>query len=82
MKKIILFLWCLISGLLISPLFAADVIVFGPHQYTRTHGASDIFNNTFTAAQGSALIIIENGDNNDRCRVSSAEVIIKWRYSD
>jgi len=76
MKKIGLFLWFLVLSLLISPSFAADVIVFGPHQYTRTQGAPDVFTNTFNASNGSALITIKNGDNNGGHKISSAEVTL------
>ena len=54
--------------------FAVEVTLFGPNQYLRTKGAPNQFSDTFPGILGDGKLIIQNGDENGKHRISSATI--------
>ncbi len=66
----------LIGMLVLAALPVAAAPAFGPKTYERTNGASDVYNDTFTApAAATAYLWIENGDDGGD-RTSSATIVL------
>jgi len=76
MKKAVLFTLCLLLSLFTGASFAVEVTLFGPNQYVRTQGAPDIYTNTFHGVPGEGTLIIKNGDEDGKHRISSAKVLV------
>ena len=74
-------LFCLFAILFIfsatfSPAFATELTVFGPTQYMRTTGSPNVYTDTFSAFPKEGTLIIENGDEDGKHRVTSALIFI------
>lgn len=65
-----------IFSAIFSPAFATEVTVFGPTQYVRTTGPPNVYTDTFSALPKEGTLIIENGDEDGKHRVTSALVFI------
>lgn len=72
MKRAAVVTLCFIMGLFAGTSFAAEVSVFGPNQYVRTAGATDVFQDAFPAVPGEAMIIVRNGSMDGTDRISDA----------
>ena len=72
MKNAILFILLLVLSLFAGSSFATEVFRFGPHQYIRTTGAADIYNDTFSAVTGEARLIVRNGFKDKKLKISNA----------
>ncbi len=70
----------LVLGVFSNTLFAAEVVIFGPIQYVRTTQSPNVFTDSFVApfpdTLNQGVLIIENGDKNDKHRVTSAEIAL------
>ncbi|RZB33837.1 MAG: hypothetical protein SRB2_03673 [Desulfobacteraceae bacterium Eth-SRB2] len=80
MKRAAVVTLCLILGVFAGTSFATEVTIFGPNQYVRTTGSSEVFTDSFTAISGSGMLIVKNGaiDGNNRITdaISSASVYV------
>jgi hypothetical protein len=66
---------CIFSAIF-SPAFASEVTVFGPTEYMRTTDLPNVYTDTFSAFPNEGILIIENGDEDGKHRVTSALVFI------
>ncbi|MCP4693978.1 MAG: tandem-95 repeat protein, partial [Desulfobacterales bacterium] len=80
MRKAAVFTMISIMVLFTGAVFAADVTLFGPLQYTRTTGQPNNFIDTFRGAPGEGRLIVRNGElssgNNVSNSVSSAKIYV------
>ncbi|MFC1591461.1 LamG-like jellyroll fold domain-containing protein [Thermodesulfobacteriota bacterium] len=71
---------CLLSTLLAllwaANALASEVTIFGPYDYVRGKGKPVTYTETFEAITGDGKIIIKNGDENGKNRISSAEITV------
>jgi hypothetical protein len=58
----------------VSNSFAVEVTLLGPTQYLRTTGAPNQFSDTFPGVVGAGKLIIQNGDESGKHRISSATI--------
>jgi len=65
--------------LLVQASTVQGVTLFGPEKYERTKGPPDIYNEAVTATAGTAALIIRNGAENDKHRVTSARVFMNGK---
>ncbi len=77
MKKNILFIWVILTGILATNVFSSSVEIFGPTKWVRTNGAPNVYTAEFTdtfriPAEGKLTIF--SGTEEGEHRVSSAEV--------
>jgi len=79
MKKLTLFAVILILGAFIGTSFAVEVALFGPNQYTRTTGKPNAYTETFPGIVGHGKLILTNGTQDGKNRVSSALIIINGK---
>ena len=79
MKKnvICFFVVCLL--LLVEASMVQGVTLFGPKRYDRTAGPPNVYNDSVYATAGSAVLIVRNGKEKDKHRVTSAHVFINDR---
>ncbi|MEW6078558.1 MAG: hypothetical protein AB1724_12145 [Thermodesulfobacteriota bacterium] len=54
----------------------ADKAVFGPKQYSRTTAAQNVYEDSFTAAEGSGELMIRNCEEGSIHRVTSARILL------
>lgn len=76
MKKALLLTLCLLLSIFVGTSFAVEVTLFGPNQYVRTQGSPDIYTDTFRDVPGEGTLIIENGDEDGKHRISNAKVLV------
>lgn len=76
MNKFLQAIWIVVLLLIPGGAMATQATIFGPQQYTRTTGAPDKFTATFQAETGEGRLVLKNGDDYGRSRVSSATVIV------
>ena len=80
MKQTVSIGLCVLLGLLASISFATEVSVFGPEQYIRTKGAPNVYTDTFTGLfteiVNTGKLIVLNGNQTGRNRISSAKIFI------
>jgi hypothetical protein len=67
------------SGLFASSSSALEVTLFGPQQYQRTATHPNVYSGTFRGIAGTGRVIVLNGDEGGRHRVSSAQIEINGR---
>lgn len=56
--------------------FAVEVTLLGPNEYLRTKGAPNQFSDTFPGVAGEGKLIIYNGDEAGKHRISSATIML------
>ncbi|MDY6905890.1 MAG: PASTA domain-containing protein, partial [Thermodesulfobacteriota bacterium] len=78
MKKLAICLTVIFIAALFTSgsIFATEITAFGPKTYLRTKGAPNIYNDTFSAFDIQGELIIRNGRENDKHRVTSAVITI------
>ena len=88
MKKITLIILILFFGLFSATSFAAEITVFGPEKYIKVEepplvseeGAfleedvPTIYTTSFRAIEGTGQLVVINGDDKIKHRISSAEI--------
>ena len=78
MKRFIcILLMLLVSAfMIIGNVSAGEFVVFGPEQYERTRGNPNLYTDDFQCSPGTGKLIIINGDENGKNRISAAEIEI------
>ena len=77
MNRFALCALCFLMGLVhCTTYFSAEVTVFGPNEYWRTKGSPNLYEDAFSASPGLGTLIICNGDDDRKKRVSSASVCL------
>ena len=83
MKKYLTALFCIViilpfifSPLLNAGAIANEVTLLGPSEYLRTKGKPNIYYDSFPGTVGIGKIIVKNGDDNGKHRISSAIISV------
>jgi hypothetical protein len=79
MKKSALFTLALLLGFFIGTSFAVEVTLFSPHQYSRTTGKPNVYTNTFPGIAGQGKLILKNGTQDGKNRISSALIFVNGK---
>jgi len=79
MKKTALIVMALLLGTFIGTSFAVEVTLFGPNQYTRTTGKPNVYADTFPGISGQGKLVLKNGTQDGKNRVSSALITINGK---
>jgi len=79
MKKTAMITLCLLLGVLIGTSSAVEVTVFGPKVYERTKGKPNVYTDNFPGIIGEGKLIVHNGGNNKKSRISSAVISVNGK---
>jgi hypothetical protein len=79
MKRFILVVAVLVLGLFIGNSLAVEVTLFGPKQYSRTAGKPNVYADTFPGTSGQGKLILKNGTQAGKNRISSALVLVNGK---
>lgn len=76
MRKKMMVLTFVLLFVFIGTASAVEVTLLGPKEYLRGKGEPDVYTNTFPGMEGEGKLIIKNGDESGKHRISSAVILV------